>query len=142
MLKELLAWGESPQMLVGSSAGAINAAFFAGDPTPAGASRLERLWCELRRKDVFPFELSNLLGLLRRRDHLVGSGGLRRLLERHLPYLRLEDAALPVHIVAAEILSGAEVVLSAGPVIEAVLASAAIPGVFPPVAIDGRLLVD
>lgn len=142
MLQALLDWGETPSLLVGASAGAINAAYFAADPTRAGADKLERLWCTLNRRDVFPFNLRSVIGLLRRRDHLVGSHALRRLLEGHLPYRQLEDAAVPIHVVASDMLTGDEVVLSAGSVIDAVLASTAIPGVFPPMRIDGRLLVD
>ena len=142
MLQALLDWGETPAFLVGASAGAINAAYFASDPTRAGADKLERLWCALRRRDVFPLNLGSVLGLLRRRDYLVDSGALRRLLEHHLPYRRLEDAAMPIHIVASDMLTGHEVLLSSGSVIDAVLASTAIPGVFPPVQIDARLLVD
>jgi NTE family protein len=142
MLQALLDWGETPEFMVGASAGAINAAYFAADPTPAGASELERLWRTLKRRDVFPLDLHSVFGLLRRRDHLVDSHGLRRLLERHLRYRRLEDAAVPIHVVATDMLTGDEVLLSAGPVIDAVLASTAIPGVFPPVPIGGRLLVD
>ncbi|KZC42503.1 UNVERIFIED_ORG: alpha/beta hydrolase, partial [Rhodanobacter sp. FW104-R5] len=100
------------------------------------------IWCALKRREVFPFNLGSVFGLLFRRDHLVDSAGLRRLLERHLPYRRLEDAALPVHLVASDMLTGQEVLLSAGSVVDAVLASAAIPGVYPPVWIDGRWLVD
>lgn len=142
MLQALLDGGEAPAFLVGASAGAINAAYFAGDPTVAGARELERIWCALNRREVFPFNLGSVFGLLRRRDHLVDSSGLQRLLERHLAYRRLEDAAMPVHLVASDMLTGQEVLLSSGPVVDAVLASAAIPGVYPPVQIDGRWLVD
>ena len=142
MLQALLDGGERPTFVVGASAGAINAAYFAAEPTRKGAERLERVWCALRRSDVFPLNLRSLIGLLSRRDYLVEARALRALLQRHLPYLRLEDAALPVHVVASDMLSGQEVLLSCGPVIDAVLASTAIPGVFPPVRLDGRLLVD
>ncbi len=142
MLQALLEWGEAPAFVVGASAGAINAAYFAADPTIAGARELERIWCALKRLEVFPFNLGSVIALLRRSAHLVDSVGLRRLLEQGLPYRRLEDAALPIHLVAADLLTGAEVLLSSGPVIDAVLASAAIPGVYPPVRIGGRLLID
>lgn len=142
MLQALLDWGERPTFMVGASAGAINAAYFAGDPSLAGARRLEQLWCALKRRDVFSITLRSVLGLLRRRDHLVDSDGLRRLLERCLMYRRLEDAQVPVHIVASDLLTGNEVLLSTGAVVDAVLASTAIPGVFPPVRINDRLLID
>ena len=142
MLQVLLDWGETPSFMVGASAGAINAAYFAAEPTRAGADGLEKLWCALRRRDIFPINLRSVIGLLRRRDYLVDSQALRHLLERHLPYRRLEEAAIPLHIVASDMLSGDEVLLSSGSVVDAVLASTAIPGIFPPVQIDGRLLVD
>jgi NTE family protein len=118
MLQALLDWGETPSFMVGASAGAINAAYFAAEPTRAGADGLEKLWCALRRRDVFPINWRSVIGLLRRRDYLVDSHALRQLLERHLPYRRLEDASIPLHIVASDMLSGEEVLLSSGPVID------------------------
>ncbi|MFM0642714.1 patatin-like phospholipase family protein [Paraburkholderia bryophila] len=143
MLRELLNRGERPGCVVGASAGAINAAYFAGTPNAEGVAELEALWCRIRRQDIMPFSMLGLLDLLlRRRPHLVEAKALRALLEKNLRYARIEQAALPLHIVATEVLSGNEVVISSGPVVDAVLASAAIPGVFPPVRIDGVDLVD
>ena len=73
MLKELLKWGEAPAFVVGASAGAINGAFFAAEPTLTGIAKLEQIWCGLRRQDVFPFGLGSLLGLVGRRGHLIES---------------------------------------------------------------------
>ena len=142
MLRALLDKGIAPDFVVGASAGAINGAFFASEPTAHGVDRLAEIWCGLRRRDLFPFSFANLFGLLSGRGHVCGHDGLRRLLQRHLRYRTLEEAAIPIHVVASDLVSGDEVLLSAGPAVEAVLASAAIPGVFPPVEIAGRLLVD
>jgi NTE family protein len=142
MLQALLEVGERADLVVGASAGAINGAFFAFDPTPSGLDRLTAIWCRLRRSDIFPFSLANLLGALTGRDHVCGHDGLRRLLERHFLDRAIEHAKVPLHVVASDLESGNEVLLSSGPAVEAVLASAAIPGVFPPVDIGGRRLVD
>ena len=143
MLRELLERGEHPGCVVGASAGAINAAYFAGQPDGGGVAMLEALWCKIRRQDIMPFSMLGLLAMvLRSRAHLVEANALRQLLETHLSYQRIEQASLPLHIAATDMFTGAEIVLSTGPVVNAVLASAAIPGVFPPVRIDGVDLID
>ena len=83
-----------------------------------------------------------MLGFFGKTDHLVAPAPLRSLIESELPYQRLEDARLPCYVVATDALEGNEVVLSTGPAATALLASAAVPAVFPPVLIDGRFLLD
>jgi NTE family protein len=143
MLRALVHSGVRPDFVVGSSVGAINAVQFAADPTPEGVGRLERIWLSVRQQDVFPVShLGAMLRLLTRRGHLVAQSALRRLLERHLTVRDLEDTELPCHVIASDLLSGTEVRLSAGPAVDALLASTAIPGIFQPVCRDGRHLVD
>lgn len=143
MLQAIFAWGEAPNFLVGTSAGAINAAYVAADPCHDCVEGLARIWCSVRRKDVLPLDFRSVVaGMFGRSGHLVDARGLRRFLERHLPYRTLEEAAIPVHLVAAEVVTGKEVVLSNGPVVDAVLASSAIPGVFPPVQVGSQILMD
>jgi NTE family protein len=142
MLRELVAHGVVPDMVVGSSAGAINGAYFAGAPDAAGVARLDTLWRGLRRSEVFPITWRSLAGFVAWRRPVIDPAGLRGLLERHLPYRDLREAAIPVHVVTTDLLHGATVLLSAGPAVEAVLASCAIPAAFPPVLIEERHLVD
>ena len=142
MLRELLAHGVAPDLVVGSSVGAINGAYLAGAPTPEGVARLEAIWCRLRRREVFPVTWRSVIGLIARRDFVVDPSGLRRLLEENLPYRELERATVPLHVVATDLLGGGAVRLSAGPVVDAVLASCAIPAAFPPVRIGEHYLID
>ena len=142
MLHSLASHGVTADMVFGSSVGALNAAYYAGTPTSEGIHKLEAIWRGLRRQDVFPITLRTLLGFIRRRDFLVTSDGLRTLIEAHLPYHHLEDAKIPIHVVATDILSAETVVLSKGPACEAILASAAIPAAFAPVRLQALFLAD
>jgi NTE family protein len=142
MLTELVAAGERPDFLVGVSAGAINGAFFALDPSASCVTRLAQIWSAVTTREALGLSWRSLLGLLGLRDHVANPAGLRSLLERELRCRRFEQATVPLHVLCAELVTGDEVVLSSGELVEAILASAAIPGVFPPVVIDGRTLVD
>ncbi len=143
MLRALVEHGVQPDFVVGSSVGAINAAYFAARPDLEGVRHLEETWRAVRRENVFPITpLRGLIGLLSGRDHLADPVPLRDLLERWMPYQKLEESTIPCVIVATQLLGGNEVELSSGPVVDALLASAALPAVFPPVTIGGRHLVD
>ena len=143
MLQALTETGILPHMLIGTSVGAINAAWMAAYPSHEGAMELERVWMGLRRHNVFPLSpWAGARGLLGRSNHFISNARLRNLLETHIPYARLEDAPVPVHIITTELKSGRAVVISSGPAIPALLASTAIPGVFPPVTIGRRNLID
>ncbi|MCU1656730.1 MAG: Patatin [Pseudonocardiales bacterium] len=143
MLQALTDAGIEPDLLVGASAGALNAVAFAADPTQHGVDRLATAWRDVRRRDIFPLGLSGLLlGAVGRRDHLVSNRGLRKLIYRFAGIGRLEDAQLPVHVLATDLRTGEPVVLSRGDVAPALLASTAIPGLFPPIESSGRTLID
>jgi NTE family protein len=143
MLRALFETGITPDLIVGSSAGAINAVAFAQDPTERGLIRLEQLWANLRRGTVFPINARDIIiGLAGRRDGLASPRRLRALLDRGLATELLEETPVPVHVVATDVATGQAVILSRGPALDALLASTAMPGVFPPVLLDGRLLTD
>jgi NTE family protein len=143
MLLGLAEAGITPDMIVGTSVGAVNGGWVASRPDVAGISALAKLWRSLSRNDVFPTRpLLGLLGFLGQRRNLVPDTGLRRLLAEHLEFSRLEDAPIPLHVVATDVLSGQDVLLSTGGVVDAIVASAAIPAVFPPVRINRRDLMD
>ena len=143
MLKALVARGILPDFVVGSSAGAINAAFFAWEPTASCVAEMERLWRRLKRDDIFRVSrLGGLWGLLSRRAHVVSSVGLLNVLQASFGTRQLEAGQLPCCVVTTDVLTGCEYRICSGPVVPALQASTAIPGVFPAVTLHGKHLVD
>jgi NTE family protein len=144
MLQALAHHHVKPDLLVGTSAGAMNAAWVGGHGMSAGSlDDLAEVWIGLHRSDVFQVGLRRMVGgLLGRRAAVSSQDRLRDLVTRHTGFVDLADAMIPVHFVAADLLSGQSVLVSEGPVVTGLLASTAIPGVFAPVAWGGRLLVD
>jgi NTE family protein len=142
MLAELMAADVHPDLIVGVSAGALNGAFLALDPRVTTVERMAALWSRMTTREVLGLSWRSLLGLVGIRDHVASANGLRALLKRELSDRRFADAAVPLHILCADLVTGADVVLCEGDVAEAVVASTAIPGVFPPAPYRGRFLVD
>lgn len=129
-------------MVVGCSLGALNGAYYAGDPTLRGVLQLETIWRGLQRDDIFPVTWRTVLGFIWRRDFVIPHDGIEKLIDDHLPYRNLQDARLPVHIVTTDIVSGNSVVLSEGSAAKAIIASTAIPGAFAPVRYNDFYLAD
>jgi NTE family protein len=144
MLRALYERGVTADVLVGTSVGALNAAFIASRPqTPETTGELARVWRRIQRADAFPLSLRTVVGgLSGQRDHLVPAHGLRRIVERHVELDDLADAAVPLSLIAFDVTAGAEVALGDGPAVDAILAACSIPGIFPPMAIGEKLLVD
>lgn len=144
MLQALGVNGIEPDALVGTSAGALNAAWVAGHGmSEESLDELAAIWIELRRPDIFPVDIRRVVRAA------VGLGGAvssahrsARLVSAHAGVDDIEDTETPLHLLATDLLPGTGVVISEGSLVAGVLASAAIPGIFPPVRKDGRLLVD
>jgi NTE family protein len=143
MLLALEEKGITPDLVIGTSVGAINAAFIAGRPYGGAARELADVWNGLQRSDVFPASpLRGISGIFGRSDHLVNPKPLRRLLERVISFERLEDAPIETRCIATDLLSGQPVELTSGNAVDAIVASSALPGLLPPIEISGRLLID
>lgn len=143
MLRALVERDIRPDLVIGCSVGAINGAGLAEDPTLVGVGRLERLWRELDGKDLMPSGfLPRAVGLARKGEAIHDNEGLRRALEDQLAARTFEDLAVPFQCVATDVLGVREVWFGSGPLVEPILASAALPAVYPAVEIDGVRYLD
>jgi NTE family protein len=143
MLGALVDRGIRPDVVYGASVGAINAAGYAGDPTAAGVSSIADRWRRVTREDVFPQgRFSPPWRFFQRRDSVHANGGLRALIESGLSFDRLEDAQLRLEVNATSLTDGRNRWFVEGSAVDAILASAALPALLPPVTIDGESFID
>ena len=143
MLQVLTEHGFVPDRIYGSSVGAVNGAAFAGDPTRDGVQRMTEIWRGLTRETVYPQgRLHGPWLYVQQRDSVFANAGLRKVIEEGIGFERLEDAVIPIEVVATSLTDGRERWFTYGPAVEAVLASSAVPAIFPPVEIDGERFID
>lgn len=143
VIRSLTHAGVAPDMLIGVSAGAVNASLFAWNQGPDGVRRIESVWRSIQRRDLIRFNPVRLaLAVAGRRPSFLDNEPGRRFLRQQLGTRLLEHAPVPLALVATDLATGSTVPLQRGDAVTAVLASAAFPGVYPPVEIDGRLLID
>lgn len=143
LIQALFAEGIFPDVVVGVSVGAFNAVYVAQEPSPSGAEELREVWMRMRRDDLFPGgRLVTAWHALRRGSYVYSNLGLRRLIETEVAETTFEELKIPAHVVAANLETGREAWFSSGPFLEPLLASAAMPGVFSPVVIDGVAYID
>ncbi len=143
MLDELVARGIRADRVYGASVGAINGAAYAANPTTEGVARMADIWRKLKGDDIFPRSVLDGPWLfLQRRPAVHANTGLRAIIEAGIDFENLEDAAIPFELVTTSLSDGRERWITHGNAVEAILASSAIPSLFPPVVIDGDALVD
>ena len=143
MLRALIERGILPDVVVGTSVGALNGAVIATTPGLEGVDRLSDVWCSIRTGEVFPGgRLARAWNVLSRDDHLFSNEGLQAVIERSAPASSFEETVVPLRVVATDLHSAEEVVFAAGPIAPALLGSCALPGIYPPIEHDGRTLID
>lgn len=143
MLRALLERGVVPDLIVGTSVGAVNGAAVAADPSPGSISSLTRIWQGLAGSGLYAGgAMRRARHLARTRTHVHPNEPLRDLLGEQLGDRRIEDLAVPFQCVAASIERAAEHWFTEGPLLDAVLASSAVPGVLPPVRIGDEHFLD
>jgi len=143
MLRALLVAGILPDLVVGTSVGALNGCFVAADPSAEAVERLTSVWSSVATSGVFTdsvFLQATRVATLG--THLHSNAGLRRLIDEHLPAAAIEDLPVTFQCVAASIERASAHWFTTGPVADAVLASCAVPGLLPPVRVGDSHYLD
>jgi NTE family protein len=143
MLRALAESAIVPDLILGTSIGALNGALFAAQPDLAGAQRLRDLWAQASESGPASSSLLRRAGTLARSGtHLESFSALRTRLADVLPVQRVEDLTVPFQCVAASIERAAEHWFETGPLADVLLASCAVPGILPPVRIGEEHFID
>ncbi len=157
-LRALFEYGETPDIVIGTSIGSWNGAMVARNPKPDVIEDLLRTWRGLTTSRVLldweprftqvaqAYTGAYVVAAMRRVTmgfpSLYGDAGLRSIFAEHLDQARFEDMRVPFRVIASNLTTGGISVFGQGPIEMALLASSAIPGIFPPVRINGQTFVD
>lgn len=143
MLRALAERDVRPDLVIGTSVGSVNGSLLALDPENAPA-RLDEVWHRMTRQKVFPGgPLAQLTTLRKYKNYLFPNNGLAEILASELAGVDdFSHLTLPFGAVAVDAMTGQAVLINDGPLTPAILASAAIPGIYPPVHHQGRTLYD
>jgi len=142
MLRALVEAGVRPDVVIGTSVGSLNGAALARDPSPAGIDVLTEVWNSLDKDHLFPDSaLTRAWRLASRKRYIWGNEGLSEVIDT-FGVDEFSELAVPLRVITCDLASGEEAVFGAGPLKPALLASCALPGGYPPIEHDGRLLVD
>lgn len=142
-LKAIVENNIQADLVLGTSVGSLNGAMYAYNPTIEGVKAIEQIWRSIKMRDVFPpSPITPVVNLTTAGLHLVSPKNLRKLITENLPFTLIEETKLPLYIISTDITTGEEIVFKKGLAIEALMSSAGIPGVFPPLHMNSRLLVD
>jgi NTE family protein len=143
MLRALIEWGITPDLIVGTSIGAVNGAMIAADPSLSTIGRMADLWTTIGQKGVLDSSfIEQIKTFSQSGTHLQSNESLRQLFTDAFTVERFEDLVVPFQCVAASIEAASIHYFEHGPLIEAVLASSAMPGLLPAVEIDGQHYFD
>lgn len=143
MLRALVERDIRPDLVLGASIGALNGAAFAQDPTITGVARLEEVWRGLDRVGVLPSGwFPNALAIARRGEAIHSNDRLRGVVSGLLRVETFEELQIPFQCVASDLAAVREVWFSSGPLLEPIMASAALPGVLPAIELEGTRYLD
>lgn len=143
MLRALVERGLRADMVLGSSVGALNAAGYAQDPTHDGIDAVQRAWLGARDNALFNHgRLWSLKQFATKRNAVYEENGLAAIIDGVVVHERLEHFPVPLGVMATSLSGDPERCFWSGPTRDLLLASSALPGVFPPVAISGELFID
>ncbi len=142
-LKAIVEEGIQPDMVLGTSVGSLNGAMYAFNPTIEGVKAIEDIWLNIKVWNVFtPSPLTPVFNITTFGLYLISPKNLRKLITKNMQFTRIEETKIPLYVIGTDIKSGQEVVFNKGLILEALMSSAAIPGVFPPQSMHDFSIVD
>lgn len=141
MTKALLEFGVTPTLIAGSSVGALNATMTAFYPTPKGNEKLVKIWEEIQEESIFPSSKINIIQGLVNNEYLFENKGVKKMIG-NIPSNKFTDTKVPLYINTTLLSNGNSFIHDKGSLKDILLATTAIPGIFPPIDLEGELHVD